>query len=129
MLENNTAQCAQELVQKPQLLLTESKAVWKIEDSNVGSGVITAKAKVTDCWPLVELTLIWNGDCEQPADWRINWVHHPDYLLRELPEYLLRFCPVGNEMVEVLQSLSLDQFEMEADSDFVTEEVTADVAA
>jgi hypothetical protein len=96
-----------ELVQDTSLHLTEVKAVWNIDDGE--PGVIRATAKVIDA-PLVELKLEWLGHSDDPY-WAINWVHLPDYLLSELPEYLRKYHRLGEQMVEVIQSLGLDRFE------------------
>jgi len=96
---------------------TEVKSTWYVEDSEVGPGTIEVEVRSTDCCPLVNLTLEWKGENEQSENWRINWVHHPAYLLTELPEYLLRFGPAGKEMAEVLKSLGLDKFETQDDSE------------
>ena len=95
--------------ESPTAYLTEATAVWRIEDSSVGSGTIEAHAKV-ETSPMIELTLKWMGECEQPEIWQIFWWHHPDYILDNLPQYLIAYCPVGCEMIEVLKSLGLENF-------------------
>lgn len=88
----------------------EISCSWDVENSEFGEGTIEAKVRVTDCSPLVDLTMRWRGCHKQPELWEITWCHHPDFLLSELPAYLLRCCPVGAEMVKVLQSLGLENF-------------------
>jgi hypothetical protein len=46
------------------------KSVWNIEDSQVGSGTIEAEAKLVNS--LIELTLRWRGDNEQPEIWKLS---------------------------------------------------------
>jgi len=93
------------------LRLTESRAVWSIEDSAMGPGTIEAEAKLLNS--LIELKLRWRGAHEQPEIWEIVSWHHGDFILNELPEYLSKFCPVPNEMTEVLRSLALENFDTE----------------
>jgi hypothetical protein len=81
------------------------RSVWNIEDSEVGPGEIQALVEANDTNPMVSLTLKWISGNEQLEVWQIEWAHSPDYLLDELPEYLLRFCPVANEMIGVLRKL------------------------
>lgn len=91
-------------------MITEVIFSWDLEDSPVGAGTINVRAKASEAYPLVELRMRWMGECEQPEVWEIDWVHHPDYLLTELPQYLLSYCPVGVEMIEVLKNLGLEKF-------------------
>jgi len=75
-----------------------------------GPGSIVAKAKtITGASPLVEINLDWIDTSDHPG-WSLNWVHHPDYLLDFLPDYLRQFCPVAEEMIEALQELGLENF-------------------
>jgi hypothetical protein len=90
------------------LRLTEVKSTWNIEDSDSGEGIIEAEAKLLNS--LIELKLRWRGAHEQPEIWEIVSWHHADFILNELPEYLSKFCPVPNEMTEVLRSLGLERF-------------------
>jgi hypothetical protein len=75
-----------------------------------GPGSIVAKAKtITGASPLVEINLDWIDTSDHPG-WSLNWIHHPDYLLDFLPDYLRQFCPVAEEMIEALQELGLENF-------------------
>jgi hypothetical protein len=49
----------------------------------------------------------------------IVWWHHGDHILNELPEYLVRYCPVAIEMMQVLESLNLERFETDPEYDDV----------
>jgi hypothetical protein len=95
--------------------LRGASCVWNVEDSRVGPGVIEASVKANDGTPLVDLTLKWVSGHYQPETWQIEWCHEPDYLLTELTDYLLDFCPVGQEMVEVLGMLGLENLPTFAD--------------
>jgi hypothetical protein len=99
--------------ESPLTRLTEVSAVWNIRDSQVGSGTIEAHATADQADPLINLTLRWRGDHEQPEVWEIIWWHGPGYILDNLPQYLLAYCPVPNEMIEVLKSLGLENFPQE----------------
>jgi hypothetical protein len=83
-------------VKQAQRWLTEVNMEWRLETSDFGPGWIKAHAKVAEA-PIIDLTLQWSGDHEQPEVWEIRWWHHPDYILGELPDYLLRCCPVPLE--------------------------------
>jgi hypothetical protein len=94
--------------ESPLTQLTEVRSVWNIHDSPMGTGAIEAEAKLDR--GLVELKLRWKGDHEQPEFWDIVWWHHGDHILNELPEYLQKYCPVPDQMMEVLRSLGLEKF-------------------
>jgi len=82
---------------------------WDVEHSEFGEGRIEAEVKSKDAaFPLVNVRLRWYGLHEQPEIWEIQWGHHPDYILDELPAYLRRCCPVPNEMIQALRELGLD---------------------
>lgn len=83
-----------------------SDAVYTDEEE--GSIVINAKT-ITGASPLVEINLDWIETGDHPG-WSLSWVHHPDYLLEFLPDYLRQFCPAGEEMIEALWELGLDNF-------------------
>ncbi len=75
-----------------------------------GQGTIVIKAKTALGWsPLLEINLDWIETSDHPG-WSLSWVHHPDYLLEFLPDYLRQFCPVGEEMIEALQHVGLENF-------------------
>jgi hypothetical protein len=98
-------------------------SVWNIEDSEVGPGEIKAMVETNEADPLVDLTLKWISGNEQPEVWQIEWSHIPGYLMRELPEYLLRFCPVANEMIEMLGELGLEDLPTLEEWDEINEEL------
>jgi hypothetical protein len=83
---------------------------WEIEDSEMGPGTIETEVKGSPDHSMVYLTMRWISGQEQPEVWEIQWCHMADYLLDELPQYLLGFCPVGPEMIEVLNKLGLEKF-------------------
>jgi hypothetical protein len=75
-----------------------------------GAGSIVIKAKTVPGWsPLVEINLDWIETSDHPG-WSLSYVHHPDYLLEFLPDYLRQFCPVGKKMIEALEELGLENF-------------------
>ena len=93
---------------------------WDLEHSEFGEGRI--EAEVTSdangaVFRLVNVRLRWCGLHEQPEVWEIEWSHHPDYILDELPAYLRRCCPVPNEMIQALRELRLETFPTLDDSE------------
>ena len=56
---------------------------------------------------VIELILTWVGECEQPEEWNIRWVHHLNYLAWELPEYLESYCPAPKEVLGTLLETGL----------------------
>jgi hypothetical protein len=97
--------------------LSRKLSVWNIEQSEVGPGEIVALVEANDSDPMVNLTLRWISGDFQPEVWQIEWAHSPDYLLHELPQYLLSYCPVASEMIEVLRKLGLEDLPSFGDDD------------
>jgi hypothetical protein len=99
---------AQESSQATSALEPEAK-----HEAEYVSDEILVKAKtITGASPLVEINLRWIETSDNPG-WSLSWVHHPDYLLNFLPDYLRQFCPVAEEMIEALQELALGNFTKE----------------
>jgi hypothetical protein len=74
---------------------------------------IVIKAKTVPGWStLVEINLVSIETSDNPG-WSLSWIHHPDYLLDFLPDYLRKWCPAGEEMIDALEELALDNFTKE----------------
>lgn len=105
---------AQESSQATSALEPEAKheAVYVSETvyTDEGEGSIVIKAKTVPGWsPLVQINLDWVETDDHPG-WSLSWVHHPDYLLEFLPDYLRQFGSVGEKMIEALEELGLENF-------------------
>jgi hypothetical protein len=82
-------------------------AVFKAE-KNFGWGVARSKVTVLETHsddPIVcDVTLIWEGYCEQPDQVRIVWSHFWEYVATELPEYLNKYSIAPAELLTTLKS-------------------------
>jgi hypothetical protein len=74
-------------------------------------GVVTIEANLLEDWIDddlgIELKLTWEDEYESPEEWSIRWVHYVDFLARELPDYLKKYCPAPDEVLTTLRENGL----------------------
>jgi hypothetical protein len=74
-------------------------------------GTVTTEVTLLEDWVDdelgIELKLTWEGEYESPEEWSVRWVHFVDYLARELPDYLNRYCPAPYEVLATLRENGL----------------------